>query len=749
MRLEFSQIHNGIIFDSEFDDLKKNNGTIEFKRQNHAKGGMAVVYAPNGTGKSSLASVLGNLESTDELYFRAIDDSGAEVIPESASFHVIADQIQRNIIQGDESQYLVGKEIRREYELKKKVGKGFDHAFKEMLPSVYKSNYGVSKVKDLLMKHLQSVNADGYKYIVSIVNRTLKGDDIDRAEFISFIQDPANKCLEDTLDDDKRQFIIQDCSKTGIVDKLLTVNLESVTLTPEIRTIEQHDDAIVILRKYHALNECIVCDNNDFNGDKLLKQKEDGRKKIYDSLDKNTKDLLDKAAMEPSLQNNDPFAIKKSVMDFIENGDPTNIKELIVLLRHYVSVICCEMVLQLVNCFDGTTMLKDFDELSKLQEATPKLDSDDLLFIQEVISENIDRDIKIIRTEDNDRNFKLMLGDAPLLNISRDNMRLSTGEQNFISLAFELLLAKNGNKEYIVIDDPISSFDSIYKNKIAYCMLKFLENKKQIILTHNVDLIRLLDVQLKDCFNLYIMSNTDGGQNGFIHINDEEKRLLINLSDLVDLLHDKDGKLKSAIRDRRKFLISMVPFIRGYAHISLDPCDYFGKLSQIMHGYENATVDLVRAYNCFFGNVFSGTENVSTSDILAIDCNDLDFFDASKYPLLSETLRQSLIYYYLRMKVEKKLVDIFAMNIKDNDIVMLHKIILKAFSCSESDPEYEYKRACRVFFTSRKTLLNEFNHFEGNMNIFQPAIDINPVKLKKEFNDIEEKLAEIEEKYCD
>jgi len=43
------------------------------------------------------------------------------------------------------------------------------------------------------------------------------------------------------------------------------------------------------------------------------------------------------------------------------------------------------------------------------------------------------------------------------------------------------LKAKNNKKEIIIIDDPISSFDSIYKNKIAYMLLKSLENKKTII----------------------------------------------------------------------------------------------------------------------------------------------------------------------------------------------------------------------------------------------------------------------------
>lgn len=42
----------------------------------------------------------------------------------------------------------------------------------------------------------------------------------------------------------------------------------------------------------------------------------------------------------------------------------------------------------------------------------------------------------------------------------------------------------------------------------------------------------------------------------------------------------------------------------------------------------------------------------------------------------------------------------------------------------------------RVFLTSRKTLLNEFNHFEGNLSIFQPAIDISDQALKKEKQEI-------------
>ena len=53
MKLVFSQIHNGSIFDADFDALCEDLGTIEFKSHSHANGGIAVIYAPNGTGKST------------------------------------------------------------------------------------------------------------------------------------------------------------------------------------------------------------------------------------------------------------------------------------------------------------------------------------------------------------------------------------------------------------------------------------------------------------------------------------------------------------------------------------------------------------------------------------------------------------------------------------------------------------------------------------------------------------------------
>ena len=42
----------------------------------------------------------------------------------------------------------------------------------------------------------------------------------------------------------------------------------------------------------------------------------------------------------------------------------------------------------------------------------------------------------------------------------------------------------------------------------------------------------------------------------------------------------------------------------------------------------------------------------------------------------------------------------------------------------------------RIRLTSKKTLINEFNHFEGNLSIFQPAIDITDQVLEIERTDL-------------
>ena len=67
-------------------------------------------------------------------------------------------------------------------------------------------------------------------------------------------------------------------------------------------------------------------------------------------------------------------------------------------------------------------------------------------------------------------------------------------------------------------------------------------------------------------------------------------------------------------------------------------------------------------------------------------------------------------------------------NINTDQYTQLGQIISAAFP---DDNDIEQIRN-RIRLTSKKTLINEFNHFEGNLSIFQPAIDITEHALSTE-----------------
>lgn len=748
MKLEFNRIKNQSIFQPEFQNFDENGyNIIEFKKQPQATGGIAVVYAPNGTGKSSLTAVLENNDETnEELSFEAVFNDNQIITSEIGAFHIIGDQISRNVIKGETSDYLIGREIRREYYLKKEIANEFKTAFNE-LNMDYKNNYKITKVTDYFLNILQQKNFAAYNFIRNIVKKQSKGKEIDKEQFIAYVRDVQNRPRLADVEENKKQFIIKNAT---IIEQFMQIDLEQIVTNENVQEIEKNDDAINILEKYKHLHNCIVCDNDQIDGDLLLQRKTERQKQIYAGLDEKTKSILNNIAMNPKLLGDDPFEIKKNVLNFISLGNYEPVcltKEDII---SYLNQIVDEMVNKLFERFSRTNIYSLWDEYSRILETQPTLDNEELLYIEKIISENIGRDIRITRDDENDHNFKLMLGDQELLGLERSEMHLSTGEQNFISLAFELLLARHSTQEFVVLDDPISSFDSVYKNKIAFCIIKFLENKKQIILTHNTDLIRLLDVQLQNCFNLYILNNVEGGRNGFVPVEQEEKKILIYLSNLVEFFQNKNGGLEAVIHDKKYFLMAMIPFLRGYIHIMKDPEDLYGQLSRLMHGYENGSIDVADVYKKAFGYEVESTEVISVDDILNVSVDELDIIDEEEYPLLADTLKQTLIYYHTRMKVEYELTHIFNIQHREGQILLLADIIKKAFRVQQGATEDEKNKARenRVFFTSRKTLLNEFNHFEGNMNIFQPAIDITEQALRKEVEDIDNKLLQLRNEYA-
>ncbi|HPM10947.1 MAG TPA: hypothetical protein PK941_10940, partial [Paludibacter sp.] len=230
------------------------------------------------------------------------------------------------------------------------------------------------------------------------------------------------------------------------------------------------------------------------------------------------------------------------------------------------------------------------------------------------------------------------------------------------------------------------------------------------------------------CFNLYLLNNIDGEENGFIPISKKEQDLLLDLGKLIQLFRET---IFDHIIDVRLFLFSMIPFMRGYAKI-IGKQKYVNQLTQVMHGYKMEKVDISAIYINLFGNKdnkIPQSLKISVPDILNMGTVESGILNTNELPLLNRTLCHSLTYLYLRLLVEKTLVDKYKIDTKKN--IQHGQIIVAAY------PDEKDARS-RVRLTSKKTLINEFNHFEGNLSIFQPAIDITNSSLAKEKSDIEE-----------
>lgn len=710
------------IFGYEFNPLSAEN-TIEF-----SENGIAVLYGPNGVGKSSLAAIMNDCPNS---MLEGTLDGNPLQRGENSNFHVIEDQNNRNIIKGKTEDFILGDNIREERALKKQI----DFEFESLKLSLIDNLRSIFKVKtknNHLLKHIN--NVPFREFTVALANPQNKGRTIEINSFISTISD-LNMIDLDEFDNAKNEFIISDLAKTDSIIKKLLDTTEEINRNEEIHIIEENVDAISILEKYHSKHQCIVCDNDDYDSETLGNIKRQSKQRIVASLDANTRRLYDDIIQKLKV---DPFNIKSILIDMIATGDTTGFLSLLEEINSYIEFNIKRINNLFYEHFNDTNLENNCHEYNAMLDNALEITEEDMQFIQDIISDSLNgREIKLERDTFSNE-IKILLGDEELIDTSREELPLSTGEQNFISLTFEFLKARHSEKEIIVLDDPISSFDSIYKNKIAFAILKFFENTQNVlILTHNMDLVRLLEVQFNNCFNLYIFNNARGGNNGFMNVGNNEKMLLLYLDKLLAFIRNP---IRDYIQDEKAYLISMIPFMRGYSQL-LGNDEIKNELTKVMHGTSTESIELTGIYKTLFNDDFEFSRECNVTVDMILQMNDEDEIEETSilnendgnYPLLDLTLRHTLTYLFLRLSVEKTLTDTYPMGTRYDQ---LGKIISRALNS-------EGNKRRRIYLLSRKTLLNEFNHFEGNMNIFQPAIDICYSSLKSERERIIEILGEI------
>lgn len=696
----------------EFKELTVNNEICFSDNTN-----TAVIYAPNGTGKSTIADIFNRANNTE--YKVVYNEQEYSTQSEENIFHVIADQNHRNIIKGETGEFLVGDNIQKEIVLQREIEQTGEEIISECR-KLLKEKFGINKIGSKLVNLIE--DEDIKKYVKALANAKTKYELFDLESFVNNMAQESIQLIE--YEEEKMNFLISDYAKENpILEKVLQINEQVLLQSKKIGVIEESDTAINVLEKYHNKKDCIVCDTKDIDVKSLLNKKNANKEAALDSLDSEIKELMISLIKELPL--NEPFNIKNIIIETVEEDNISKYRNMCKEISDYKMYYSNNLINDLCRISQKNDIKVKIEEYNRISSNPIEIQEEDFNYIKKSIEGCIEnRMIDVKRNEDNKR-IIISLGGTQVIETERQEMKLSSGEQNFISLAFEILKAKNSNKEIIVIDDPLSSFDSIFKNKIIFMIAKSLEGKNTIILTHNTDVLRLWKHQVNDTFNLYMLNNVHGQNNGFVSVNDSEKDLLISIHSLLDLVRNED--LVNDILDIKQYLIAMIPFMRGYAKL-IGNNNVKNKLTKIMHGYNEEDVDVSSIYNELFNNNITDTIIISVQNILDTDLNNINIINNDKYPLLNKTLKHSLIYLYLRLLVENKLVNKY--NIKNKKRDNLAKIIQGAYN-GKAD-----KADVKIMLMSKKTLLNEFNHFEGNMNIFQPAIDITEQALEKEKKEI-------------
>lgn len=722
-KIIFEEIKNKDIFGVDYQNFVKNN-EIDFSKDQ-----IAVLYGPNGTGKTSLVKALSSEAGTSVKY-----TYGEESYTDGTQFFVINDQNNRNIIQGETKDFLLGDNIRKEFELQKHIEQEYKRLCNDSI-SILKNNYNISSGRSKSIECFFAL-ASVQDMIKDLMNNKSKGSKIGVDKYISEL-DKHTEIIISEFEQEKLDYVISDLSdNNSLIVEIESIDVSKLANNSHIKEVEENTEAIRILSRFNYKEQCIVCDSEGINSVNLLNKKTKNIEGIKKTLDEKTKRIVEQIIH--NIRAEDPFRIKDIMLGAIETGDLSEVLELKSSIEEYKNIFTNKILKELVEIYKGSDIKIKNEEYQTMISQKPNITEEDFLYIEKIISGNMSKELKIDR--DDKKNIRIVLDNKEFLGVDREELPLSSGEQNFLSLTFEFLKAKNSDKSIVILDDPISSFDSIYKNKIAYAIVKMLHNKKRIILTHNIDLLRLLDGQFKKCFRLYLFNNTQGEENGFISLSSDERDMLINLDELLNTFRDKIFK---HIQNKELFLISLIPFMRGYSTI-INDTTIKEKLTQLMHGYKTDTVDIAKCYIKLFGNkddIIPDSYLVSVNDILAKSFDGQEIVNKGKYPLLNRTLVHSFTYLFLRLLIEKELVTKYNIDTESKGgAKQLGQIISKAFPENSSNSDDMNNR---VFLTTKKTLLNEFNHFEGNMSIFQPAIDITDQILEKEKIDILNFISEL------
>lgn len=695
--------------------IKKLNYEFDFTTNN-----ACIVYAPNGTMKTSFTKTIKDIkfsnESKDRIYRhreykRSILKDGDELKGDEI---VVFESLDENFESDKITNLIVNAELKKKYD---EINSEIDKSKKELLKLLEKKS-GITirgGLENTIIKDFKNKN------IFECLKYASKLEVDSEIELIKYKEVINEKIQKFILDKEVRQLLEEYIEK---YDELLN---KSSFFKKGIFNHNNASNIAVSLKKnkyFNAKYKLVVEDNITINTDKeLLNLISNEKNKIL-----NDEDLVNKFnKIDTLISKNEEL---KNFRTILENN-----KWIINEINNYnvfktkiwSSYIKFDDNIQekfknLINTYDVSKV-----ELSKIIKEAQK-ESESWKKVVEIYNSRFDvpftvtienQEDVMLKEEKPSLIFKY-IDDAEESEINKNELLevLSKGEQRalyILNIIFEIEALKNEEKNKLIIfDDIADSFD--YKNK--YAIIEYLKDIKEeeifrmIILTHNFDFYRTVSSRID--------------VNNLMTIKDDSKIAIVSGQYTKDVFKFWKSKLN---KDKRIF-ISSIPFVRNICDY-IDAKEVSKKLTSVLH-IKSDTFDIkVSDIVNIFDSVWTKNTVIKFNDCSIVD---LIFREADSIALESEE----------SVKLENKIVLSIAIRLLA-EIYMIK--IINDYRFVESISKEQTKRLFDKFksdFTEMKEeikTLSQVNlmtaeNIHVNAFMYEPLLDISNSHLKKLYDKV-------------
>lgn len=729
--------------------IKKMKQEIDFSQRN-----VSVLYAPNGTMKSSLAKTFDCIskgENVEERVFgykssyEIMDEFGNEIMPESI---MVINPFDKKDCD-NQGLLMANEDLRKKYlKIHKNIDDKKDKLFKQIKTQLgYASRSGFDVEANLLvdwdgqknklfesLEEIQnmlhnpemscSISVQELDYNLLFNDKVCSMMSTDKtAELIEEYEKKYAELIENSL---YMQRGIIDHNNYANIGKSLNEN-GFFNVKNEITLKAKDGSGNKILTSYEELNSLMLMEKERVLNTKELKTLFD---KINKSIDKNKETRM----INAFLQNNPEIVIEYKNIQIFKKKIWIKVfgyyeLELIDLLKEYRQARG-ELALLRESAKKETTEWNKVLELFKERFFVPfnikAANQEDVILNMDMPS------FKYIFT--NPEDSKEIVKEK-LLEV------LSTGEERayyILNMLFQIVLAqKEGKEKLIILDDISESFD--YKNK--YAIVEYLNDISQVtdemgnkifkllILTHNFDFYRTISSRLYCSQSAYIAYVN----NGEICFDKSEYTRTL-------FLH-----YKKCIRTGKgdKYIVATVPFVRNLIeYIEDDEHEDYIKLTSILHYKPDTKIITIKEIEDIYNTHWCHRSHVNFSE----NREESIFYDI----ILAEAEK---IGDEEKLEIENKLILSMAIRLKTEKYI-INELTQKVQSGKEVvDRIYEKKnqtgnliRAYKEHFSDEKEKVLEqvamltSENIHLNSFMFEPILDMSI----KHLYDLYQKIKDIE-----